>query len=173
MTTKEFWERRRRNPYAEDQEPTLVNRPFRNHFQYDIFFDVIKAKKSLYVDVRSIDISYMEKDPAYFGEALQMCTQLNFLRIMEFNKDFDADLVARFYATVHLGTDEDRTLTWMTNGRLLTVKWNAFMELLEVEDQGLVNPVGFRPHCNATSTHKQSLWPYCTLKINPVTQKET
>ena len=47
------------------------------------------------------------------------------------------------------------------------------MELFGIEDQGLENPVGFRPHCNTTSTHKQSLWPYCTLKINPVTQKET
>ena len=55
MTNKEFWEKRRRNPYTVDQEPTLVNRPFWNHFQFAIYFDVIKAKKNLYVDVRSID----------------------------------------------------------------------------------------------------------------------
>ena len=91
---------------------------------------------------------------------------------MQFNKDFDADLVAQFYATVHLGTDEEKTLTWMTNGKLLSVKWKAFMELLEVEDHGLETPVGFRPHCNTTSTHKQALWPYCTLKKNPETNKE-
>ena len=74
----------------------------------------------------------MEKDPDYFGEALQMCSQLNILGIMQFNQDFDADLVAQFYATIHLGTDEDRILTWMTNGRMFTVKWKAFMELLKV-----------------------------------------
>mgnify|MGYP005837980837 CR=1 FL=1 len=28
MTAKEFWERRQRNPYADDQEPTLFNHPF-------------------------------------------------------------------------------------------------------------------------------------------------
>ena len=72
---------------------------------------MIKAKKNLYVDVRSIDTDAMEKDPEYFGEALQMCTQLNILKIMQFNKDYDVDIVAQFYATVHLGTDEDRTLT--------------------------------------------------------------
>ena len=55
MNAKEFWARHRRNPYVEDQEPTLVNRPFWNHFQFAIFFDVIKAKKNLYVDVRSIN----------------------------------------------------------------------------------------------------------------------
>ena len=82
-------------------------------------------------------------------------------------------MLAQFFATVHLGTDEDKTLTWMTNGKLLSVKWKAFMELLGVEDHGLGTPVGFRLHRNATSTHKQDLWPYCTLKIQPVTKKET
>ena len=130
---------------------------------------MIKAKKNLYVDVRPIDTAYMEKDPAYFGEALQMCTQLNILGIIEFNKDFDADLVAQFYATVHLGTNAERTLTWMTNDKLLSVKWKVFMELCEIEDQGLENPVGFRTHKDETSTHKQALWPFCTVKINPET----
>ena len=72
---------------------------------------------------------------------------------MEFNKDFDADLVAQFYATVHLGADAERTLTWMTNGNLLSVKWKAFMELFGIGDKGLENPVGFRPHRKTTSTH--------------------
>ena len=82
MTAKEFWAKRRCNPYEEDQDRTLVNRPFWNRFQFSIYFDVIKAKKNLYVDVCSIDMDAMEKDPEYFGEALQMCTQLNILRIM-------------------------------------------------------------------------------------------
>ena len=72
MNAKDLWTRRRRNPYVEDQEPTLVNRPFWNHFQFAIFFDVLNAKKNLYVNVRSIDTDYMEKDPEYFGEAFQM-----------------------------------------------------------------------------------------------------
>lgn len=101
-----------------------------------------------------------------------MCSQLNILRIMKFNKDFYADIVAQFYVTVHLGTNEHRTLTWMTNGKLLSVKWKAFMELLGVEDHGLETPVSFHPHRNATSTHKQALWPYCTLKINPDTRRK-
>ncbi len=102
-----------------------------------------------------------------------MCTQLNILGIMQFNKDYDADIVAQSYATVHLGTDEDRTLTWMTNGKLLSVKWKAFMDLIGVQDLGLESPVGFRPHRRTNATHKQALWPYCTLRINPETKKET
>ena len=36
LSAKEFWARRRRNPYEEDQDPTLVNRPFWNRFQFAI-----------------------------------------------------------------------------------------------------------------------------------------
>ena len=88
MNAKEFWERRQRNPYAEDQEPTLVNRPFWNRFQYAIYFYVIKSKKNLYVDVRTIDIDFMEKDLAYFGDALQMCSRLNIRRIIAVQQGF-------------------------------------------------------------------------------------
>lgn len=77
MSSKEFWDRRRRNPYEEDQEPNLVNRPLWNRFQYATYFDVIKAKKNLFFIVHSINTDAMEKDPEYFGDALQMCSQLN------------------------------------------------------------------------------------------------
>ena len=36
-----------------------------------------------------------------------------------------------------------------------------------------LRPVGFRPHRNATSTHKQALWPYYTMKVHPVSEKKT
>ena len=58
----------------------------------------------------------MERELPYFGEALQRCKELDIKRIISFNKDFDVGLVAQFYATVHFGHDEDRTLSWMTNG---------------------------------------------------------
>ena len=41
----------------------------------------------------------MDKDPEYFGEALQMCTQLNILGVMQFNKDYDADIVAQCHGS--------------------------------------------------------------------------
>ena len=74
MSAEEFLEKCRRNPYEVAQEPALVNRPFWNCFQYAIYFDMIKAKKNPFVDVRSIDVAFMEKDPDYFGEALHMCS---------------------------------------------------------------------------------------------------
>ena len=61
MCSKEFRDRRRRNPYEEDQEPNLVNRLFWNRFQYATYFDVIKAKKNLFVNVHSINTDAMRR----------------------------------------------------------------------------------------------------------------
>ena len=123
MTAKEFWVKRRRNPYEEDQDPTLVNRPFWNRFQFAIYFDVIKAKKNLYVDVRSIDTDAMEKDPEYFGEALQMCTQLNILRIMQFNK---SKLIMDFLRA----KSNMRMITLHVKGVIITIANNTMKRTL-------------------------------------------
>ena len=98
--------------------------------------DILKGKKNLYVDAKSIDLLHMEKDPAYFGEALALCQQWGLIPIMTFNKDFDSEIVAQFYATVHFHSDEARSMTWMTGGRLLKVEWKAFMDSLAIADEG-------------------------------------
>ena len=72
----------------------------------------------------------MESDLDYFGEALQRCANLDIKWIITLNKDFDPELVAQFYATVHFGHDEARTLTWMTSGKRLSAQWKDFMESL-------------------------------------------
>ena len=87
----------------------------------------MKQKKNLFVKVKSINLSHMEKDLPYFGNALQRCEELDIKRIISFNKDFDAELVAQFFATVHFGHDPARTLTWMTYGRILSAPWKDFM----------------------------------------------
>ena len=173
LSAKEFCIFRRRNPYRNEQDPSLVNRPFWTKHQRSIYLDVLKGKKNLFVSVRSIDLAHLRKDPKYFGEALAMCEQLDILRIMSFNKDFDAEIVAQFYATVHLGTDDERTLTWMTNGRVLSAKWKDFMASLGYDDQGLENPVGLRPHKEVAASHKSMLWPYSTEKVSPTTGKKS
>ena len=38
-----------------------------------IYVDILKAKKNLFVVVKSIHIGGMEKDLAYFGEVLALC----------------------------------------------------------------------------------------------------
>ena len=94
MPALEFCLAHKRNPYRVPQEPSLVTRPFWNKMQQSIYHDVLKGKKNLYVKVKSVDLTHMEKDLPYFGAALQRCEELDIKRIISFNKDFDAELVA-------------------------------------------------------------------------------
>ncbi|KAE8781696.1 hypothetical protein D1007_45030 [Hordeum vulgare] len=95
------------NPSAPPKQRTKKTKK-----QGSIHDDVLQKKTNLFVpNVKSIDIEHMHKDPNYIGEALALCDQVDITRIMRLNKDVDAELVDVFYATIHLGTDDDSTLT--------------------------------------------------------------
>ena len=74
--------------------------------------------------------------------------QFGIEELLMFHMDFDPEIVAQFFASVHFHTDEKRTMTWMKNGKRMTAEWKEFMDLLHVCDEGLDVPVGVRPHAN-------------------------
>ena len=49
----------------------------------------------------------------YFGEALALCEEFDLVKLMSVNCDFDVQLIHQFYATVHFGEDDARTLMFM------------------------------------------------------------
>ena len=92
----------------------------------------------------------------YFGEALDLVEQFGIEHMLTFHLDFDPDIVAQFFASVHFDFDEARTMTWMTNGQWMTAKWKDFVDLLQVPNEGLDTPVGVRPHANPESAARTS-----------------
>ena len=84
-----------------------------------------------------------------------------------FHMDFDPELVAQFFASVHFHTDGERTMSCMTNGKKLSATWKEFMTLLHVRDEGLDVRVGARPHGNAESANKDKLMPFMGEKKLP------
>ena len=100
----------------------------------------------MFVKTKSVNLDHMEKYQAYFGEDRALCDQLNIVPLMTFNYDFDAELVAQFFATIWYGANPERTLIWMTNGRQSRTSWGTFMELLGYPGEGLRKPLGLRPH---------------------------
>ena len=76
--------------------------------------------------------------------------------MLTFHKDFDLEIIAHFFASVHFDVDEARTMTWMTNGRQMSATWKEFMELLQV-----------RPHANSESANKNLLQPFLVEKVLP------
>ncbi|XP_073354653.1 uncharacterized protein [Aegilops tauschii subsp. strangulata] len=115
-----------------------------------------QAKQNIYVDVHWIYMNHMREDKhrAYFGEALDLVEQFGIEDVISFHLDFDPEIVAQFFASVHFHTDEERKMTWITNGQQMTAKWKNFMDLLHVPDEGLNTPVGVRPHSNPESASK-------------------
>ena len=102
-------------------------------------------------------MNHLRKDRAYFGEALDLVEQFGIEEFITFHMDFDLEILAQFFASVHFHTDEERTMTWMTNGKRMSTKWKEFMEMLHVRDEGLNVPVGVRPHTNPVSANKNKL----------------
>lgn len=127
---------------------------------------MIKIKKNIYVLVQWIDIDHL-KDPTYFGEPLDMVEQLGIAEIIQFHLDFDPEIVAQLFVTVHFHTDAECTMTWMTNGERLSATWKEFMNLLNIHDEELENPVGLRPRANPSTTPKEKLLPYFSEKVSP------
>ena len=164
LNSNEYWAYRERNPYSHPQDPSLVGRPFWNKDQALVYHDVIKGKKNMYVKTKSVNIEHMQNDPEYFGEALALCEQFDIVKIITFNHDFDPELVAQFYATVYFGTDDARTLTWMTLGRRMQTTWKTFMNSLGYGDDGLENSLGLRPHLRRHPAHKSKLLRYTNIR---------
>ena len=100
-----------------------------------IYLDILKAKNNLFVTVKSIDVSRMEKDLAYFGEALSLFHQWGLSPFITYNKDYDPEIVAQFYAIVHFHANEERSMSWMTGGRRFKVDWKDFMDCLGIADE--------------------------------------
>ncbi|KAE8819076.1 putative atp-dependent rna helicase ddx11 [Hordeum vulgare] len=164
MPLAEFQLRRKVNPYNINREQFPGGDMFWNKDQFLVFEDVIKTKKNMYVPVQWIDLNHLKKDLTYFGEALSIVDQLHIEELITFQQDFDYEVVAHFFAIVHFHTDDDHTMTWLTNGEVLSAKWKDFMDLLHVRDEGLHHPVGLRPHANPTAIAKEKLLPYYIVK---------
>ena len=73
---------------------------------------ILKDRKNAIVpNVMSVRLQHMADNAEYFGEATALCDQFGIGNVIAFNKDFDVDLLARFFATVYFRKEGVRTLT--------------------------------------------------------------
>ncbi|KAI4985520.1 hypothetical protein ZWY2020_018150 [Hordeum vulgare] len=148
----EFLALRTRDPYGDDKlQLKNVNHVWSREHAV-IYRDIIVPFKKIFVPVQWIDLAHLRRHPDYFAEALSLIDKLGLTNIITFRKDFDPDIVAQFYITVHFQPDDERTMTWMTGSPKLTGSWTEFMQLLNIDFQGEENVLGMRPHAPASST---------------------
>jgi hypothetical protein len=80
--------------------------------------------------MHTIDVGHMDKSPEYFGEAKGICEELGLLGLMQFNHVVDEDIVAQFYATVHLNKTNEREMIWMTKDKVMRATWAQFADCM-------------------------------------------
>lgn len=94
------------NPYLVDRDPTWANTHFWIETWERIFNEVFMSQKNKLLKQHTINIGHMRQKLDHFGEALEVCEEVDLIPLMEFNYDFDDTLVAQFIATVHFGIDD-------------------------------------------------------------------
>jgi len=154
------WEAfRSKNPYEVPIAPRWTTVQFRNEMQVRIVHELFEHNKNRYAKQWTIDFDHWRNNMEYFGEALALCEEFDLVKIMSVNCDFDVQLIHQFYATVHFGEDDARTLTFMCRDELFHVPWRAFCNAIGYEDTGLEGRGGIRPHDFPESMPKEKLAP--------------
>lgn len=123
------WEQVRfQNPYLAPIVPSWTTPQFRNALQIRIVHELYDYHKNKFAKQWTIDIEHWKNNMDYFGEAYTLCDEFDLLKLMTLNCPFDVQLTHQFYATVHFGTDDARTLTFMCRDELFEVPWRAFLQ---------------------------------------------
>ena len=151
MPPKDFLRFRTQNHYL--QERAVIKNVehvwTRDHCR--IYRDIINHFKNNFVPVQWIDLAHLQRNMDYFVDALSLIDKLGIKEIISFKTDFDPNVVAQFYVTVHFSPDDERSMVWMTGTQKMTGTWREFMAFLKVEFQGADTPLGSRPHAVAST----------------------
>src|SRR3954465_10013595 len=159
ISETEFHALRVVSPYGAARACARENSLFFTDFQERVFHEILMKDDKIVVPQKWIEMNHVRKNLNYFGEALDICTNIGLLPIMEFRCNYDPMLIAQFYATVHFAKNDTWTLTWMTEGVVKQATLAEFGAILGYEDRGKDTPVGFRCHANDHPMKKDVLAP--------------
>jgi hypothetical protein len=76
-----------------------------------------------------VDWEHMaRKSDPIFDEVINNCERQRVKTLMGFRQDWNKEIIAQFYATVHFGYIEtERAMTWMTNGQKYSITFHRFL----------------------------------------------
>jgi hypothetical protein len=136
------------------------DRRFWATFQQDYYATVIIKKPKITHMAQYVDWTYMEgKGDPIFTELSTVCGRQRVKELMGSRKDWNKEIIAQFYATVHFGYIESgRAMTWMTNGNKHSIRFSQFLTLFAL---GLT--IGTIPSCIMVVCLSQSLCISCIL----------
>lgn len=126
MSKQEYCEPRKSNFY---ELPRTSDDPCYWRKEQVVFMKDIYSvlKRSSVCPQKCLSVEKMRKSP-YFSDALWISEKLGLFNLMEIREDYNITLVQQFYAIVVFGTDQARTMTWMTSNHRCSATFYDFAE---------------------------------------------
>src|SRR4051812_41421354 len=95
----------------------------------------------------------------YFYDALWICENLGLFGLMELHEDYNITLVQQLYSIVVFGSNQERTMPWMTGDHRCTANFYNFADANFETFQAVSTHVGVRMHSTSLGENKNKLAP--------------
>jgi hypothetical protein len=127
-------EKRKENPRLVEKEHG-IDYIFHTTFQQDFYESVIITMSKLVIISQWIDWTYMEaKHDTIFDEVVAACRAKHLRDVMSFQKNWNNEIIAQFYATLYVEERGDtRMFHWMAEGRRYEITFEQFARLFGFE----------------------------------------
>lgn len=124
MWKQHDWERfRKHNPCEVPVTPQWTTTQFRNEMQLRIVHELFEHNKNRFTKQWNIDLDHWGNNMEYSGEALALCEEFDLIKLMTISCYFNVQLIHQFYTSVHFGTNDAHTLTFMCRDEFFEVPW--------------------------------------------------
>ncbi|KAK1630064.1 hypothetical protein QYE76_004379 [Lolium multiflorum] len=126
------------NEYARLRQTNIYTSPkgtncsalFWTKYQEKTFDDLYANATYKVAPMHHINFAHMDKHANYFAEARDICEQFGLFPLMKFQHPYCVEVIGQFFATVYVDNDDAKTMTWMTEGRMLHGTWDQFAACL-------------------------------------------
>ncbi|KAK1607625.1 hypothetical protein QYE76_031298 [Lolium multiflorum] len=125
----EYARLRQTNPYTSPKGENC-SELFWTRYQEKTYHDLYANATYKVAPMHHINFVHMDKHAEYFAEAREICEQFGLFPLMKFQHPYCVDVIGQFFATVYVDNDDAKTMTWMTEGRMLHGTWDQFAACL-------------------------------------------
>jgi hypothetical protein len=134
--TERARQQRRIDPRDQD-ESCFFDQRFRTMFQCDFYSSVILSREPVVMKSQWIDWDHVRKAKKdSLDHAIAICQRTGLYGLMEFQHDWNSEVIAQFYATLYV-QDEPQRMHWMTEGRWYSVDYAVFAGHLGISEEDL------------------------------------
>lgn len=142
MSTADYILLRQRDMYEEARRDGTISPPrFWCKEHQGIYRDIFSKIRTR--PMRPLNIEVL-KNKGTWAVSVDVTERMGLHTLMEKQCDYSTELIKQFYSTVVFGTDEGRTMKWMSGTTYCEADFHRFANVLGYEFDGASNPSGNR-----------------------------